>query len=387
MKQLVLILSLSLLPFFSHAQQLVQIPEFLNVNVDSTTSKSILDTLEALIQQTTNGTLNADHLTADLSALTLSTLQNFVSYERNKPKDVSDKSDKQLINFYPIGNDQYSLSIAYTTQGADSNPIILFVLNLIASVEKEKVTFAIPLGYHTRYWQTTTVGNVTYHHRGKLNKKRAKAFNKNNTLIASKLKQEPEKLHFYLCDDRQEILKLQGYEYSIEVNGDARNGYGVDEGTIFSVMSNEDFSHDMFHYYSGKIHQRVNRNWITEEGIAYLWGNAYYTDAAGEMITHSRLVDELRKYLAENPDTNLIALFTSNQKIYNHIAPEISVRSTISGVIAREVEKQKGMEGIFTLINCGRPERENNYFAAIEQLLGITRENFNEKVARLIADY
>ncbi len=387
MKRRFLFLLILLVSFWAHAQELVLKPEYLNIEIEKATSDKILSSLEELIQQTTSNQIDTKLLTPHSQALTISTLRNFQAYEANKITQAKIKTDKQLINFYQIDQEQYALSVAYVTLDNDTNPVILFVLNLIAHVEKGKVSFAIPLDYHTRYWQSTTVGNITYHHRGKLNMARAKAFDKKNTLIANKLNQEPEKLDFYMCDNRQEILKLQGFDYSIQVNGDARNGHGVDANTIFSVMNNEDFSHDMFHYYSGKIHQRINRNWITEEGIAYLWGNAYYTDKDGEMITHPRLVKELRTYLTANPDTNLVELFTENVKIFNHIAPEISVRSTISGVIAKEVEKQKGMEGVFTLINCGRQDRENKYFQTIEKLLGINRDNFKDKVGQLIADY
>ncbi|GAB5525371.1 MAG: hypothetical protein Roseis2KO_32430 [Roseivirga sp.] len=387
MKRRLFFLPILLVSFLTHAQELVLKPEFLNVEFEKATSDKILSTLEELIKQTTGNQIDTKLLTAHSQALTISTLRNFQAYEANKIAQPKVKTDKQLINFYQIDQEQYLLSVAYVTIDNDNNPVVLFVLNLIAHLENEKVTFATPLEYHTRYWQSTTVGNVTYHHRGKLNMARAKAFDKKNTWIANKLKQQPEKLDFYMCDNRQEILKLQGFDYSIQVNGDARNGHGVDANTIFSVMNNEDFSHDMFHYYSGRIHQRINRNWITEEGIAYLWGNAYYTDKDGEMITHPRLVQELNTYLAANPETNLVELFTENVKIFNHIAPEISVRSTISGVIAKEVEKQKGMDGIFTLINCGRLDRENKYFQTIEELLGINRENFNNKVGQLLADY
>ncbi|MDR0547324.1 MAG: hypothetical protein LBG77_07060, partial [Dysgonamonadaceae bacterium] len=40
-------------------------------------------------------------------------------------------------------------------------------------------------------------------------------------------------------------------------------------------------------------------------------------------------------------------------------------------------EKQKGADGIIELMKCGRGDE--NYFKSIENLLGINRENFNEK--------
>ena len=231
-----------------------------------------------------------------------------------------------------------------------------------------------------------TFGNITYHFRGEINKERAELFNNTNTIIANKLEVTPEKFDFYMCDNFQEISELLGFGYSLQSNGKYRDGYGVDTQTIFSVMNNEDFSHDIFHYYSGQTNKRVNRNWITEEGIAYAWGNAYYTDKEGEMITHNRLVSELKTYLSQNPDTNIYNLFNNNTKIFNEIAPEISVRSIISGVIALEVERKKGREGISTLINAGSQERLTSYLKATDELLGINETNFNLKVEKLIRD-
>ena len=128
-----------------------------------------------------------------------------------------------------------------------------------------------------------------------------------------------------MCENYQEANRLLGVEFSVYENSKYRTGYGVVANTIFSIMNNEDFSHDVFHYYSGKINERKNRNWITEEGIAYLWGNAYYTDPNGEMITHQQLVEELKKYLQENPNETLYNLFENNPTIFTHLAPEVSV--------------------------------------------------------------
>ena len=190
-----------------------------------------------------------------------------------------------------------------------------------------------------------------------------------------------------MTDNYQEILQLLGFGYSLNSNGSYRDGYGVKNKTIFAVMNNEDFSHDMFHYYSGKINKGVNRNWITEEGIAYLWGNAYYTDKNGEMITNKKLVLELKNYLSKNPNTNLFEIFSKNENIFNHIAPEVSVRSTISGVIANQVEKKKGLKGILSLINAGSQNRLESYLKMTNELLEINKNNFNKKVLKLIEDF
>ncbi len=69
------------------------------------------------------------------------------------------------------------------------------------------------------------------------------------------------------------------------------------------------------------------------------------------------------------------------------MAPEISVCSTIAGLIAKLVEKEKGMEGIFKLINAGRKDQLNTFLNATDEFLDINTKNFNRKILQLIADY
>ncbi|PHS08248.1 MAG: hypothetical protein COA88_07130 [Kordia sp.] len=383
-KRILLLLNVLFICSVGHAQEQLVKPSYLNYEITNIVKERILISLDLLINQISKGELNSDLITDENSGLTMSTLENFQEYELRKDSVRLKVKDKQVINLYPVSDNRYSLTIAYASSRTDETPVILYILNLIAADSNGKITFSTPINYLTRYWKTTTIGKITYHYRGEINKDRAELFAKKNILIANKLGVNPEKLHFYMCDNRQEILKLQGIEYSIRYNGKTRDGYGVDSGTIFSVMNNEDFSHDMFHYYSGKINERKNRNWITEEGIAYSWGNAYYTDEDREMITHKRLVNELNKYLTNNPKETILELFKENTKIFNHIAPEISVRSTISGLIANEIEKVKGMEGVQELINCGRKDKLKNYMDVIKDLVGITESNFNRKVLKLI---
>ena len=159
-----------------------------------------------------------------------------------------------------------------------------------------------------------------------------------------------------MVDNHQEYLNLIGINYQVHTNGKYRTGNGVSFNTIFSIMNNEDFSHDIFYYYSGKINERENRNWITEEGVAYLWGNAYYTDKNGEMIEMNQMVSTLKNHLKENPNTSLFSFFEDNPKIFKPLASEISVRSVLSAIIANKVEDKKGIEGIMELINAGGGE-------------------------------
>jgi hypothetical protein len=359
-------------------------PTFLNYEIDSLTKNQIFVQLDTLFVQINENRL--DKILIGKDPTDFNPLKSFFKIEDNKKDSIPNFYKKQLINIYPISRNEFWLSIAFIGQKDGEIPILKSIINLIATKSDKNVVFAIPTKYLTKSWKLSIIGNITYYHRGKLNLIRAKKFNAKNTLIAQKLGQKPEKLNFYMCNNYQEILQLLGYEYELESNGKTRDGYGVDGNTVFSTMNNEDFSHDVFHYYTGKFRQQIPANGIVEEGIAYSWGNAYYTNKNnGEMIEQKELVQILKKYLQNNPSVNLFELFIRNTKIYNNLANEISVKSTISSLICDEVERKKGIEGLRLLIKCGKGS--DSFFKAIDDLISLNKTNFNNELKRLITQY
>ena len=362
-------------------------PNYVTLSLSDTKQEHLIQSLDSLFQQVKENRLDNQFISSNQASFTFSILSNIQSYEINKDSLRQTKKDKQLINFYPLGGDSFNIDLSLI-EHSEKGYIVYYLLSLIANDEGNKFTFETPFDYRTRHWKSKKTGNITYHFRDTIQIKRAQLFDKKNTAIANKFGLEPDALDFYMVDNYQEYLNLIGINYKVYDNGKYRTGYGVDTNTIFSIMNNEDFSHDIFHYYSGKINERENRNWITEEGVAYLWGNAYYTDKNGEMIEMEQMVDALKNYLPENPDTNLLSLFEENPKIFNALASEISVRSVLSAVIAKEVEQKLGMKGIMELINAGGgKELVKKYLAVTDKLIGISKENFDAKVNELIDRY
>lgn len=194
----------------------------------------------------------------------------------------------QLINLHANGSDQYFVSIASV-----GNNTLKAIVNFEAIIHADRIMFSIPLFYLTKNWKIKKVGHITYHYANDINFKRAAIFDKKNTRIAQKLGLPCESFDFYLVDNYFYILELLGYNYDSETAGRENDGFGPVNGFIFSIMHNEDFSHDLFHYYPEKVRTH-SRNSAAEEGIAYSWGNAYCTDENGGMISQSQLVKLLR---------------------------------------------------------------------------------------------
>lgn len=362
--------------------QAIYKPPYLNYPMDSSVKTAVLVALDTLFSQLKNDKL--DTLLLGKGRGDFNALKSFKGIEDNKKDITLNFYKKQLINIYPISDNQYWLSLAFIGVKPNEPPVLRAIINLIATNNASQISLSTPLSILTKNWQSKQVGNVTYYFRDKINLARAIKFNEKNTVIATKLGLVPEKLKFYMCNNYQDVSQLLGFEYDLENNGVTREGYGVDNNTIFSIMNNEDFSHDVFHYYSDKFRQ-MKGNRTVEEGIAYSWGNAYYPTEKGEMIEQSDLVKSLKLYLKENPTASLFQLFSKDTKIFNNIASEISVKSTIASLLCDEVERQKGIEGIKTMIKCGRGD--DNFFKALESLISVNASNFDQTVLKLIANY
>ena len=281
----------------------------------------------------------------------------------------------QVLNFYPLDKDRYWVSVGCMDSGALSK-----LFSFVARYENGHYSFASPLAWLTRDWQTQVVGRITYHYAARIDVARARAFDQQNETIAKKLGLVPENLHFYLTDNYQQIQALLGHDYDAESAGEYRNGSWVGD-SIFAVMHNEDYSHDLVHGYVFKIRTNT-RNATAEEGLAYYWGNAYYTDPAGKMIDLPEMAAALKVFLTVHPDSSASSLFRNNSKVFPGLAPEVSARSVISALFFREVEKTKGVAGVRTFINCGKGD--DNYFSVLKGLTGIGRENFDERVRGLL---
>lgn len=353
-----------------NAQSVTVVKNF-HADVSEAVKQEVINALDSLIYKIGTGKLKIDDVEQNKGELTVSVLKDLQA-------DINDStSQKQLINMYPVVAGQYFISIAVITSN-NSVPVLKKIINLIGNNKNGKMIFTLPLNYLTRLWKTRTVGNIIYHYPDAINIDRAKKFDRKNTLISTKLGLQPEGMNFYLCDSYQDILHLLGLGYDAELNGRVKDGYGVDGNCIFSVMHNEDFSHDSFHYYATKV-RKFPRNSAAEEGIAYSWGNAYYTDEKGEMILQKDLVIQLRYFLQQHPQASLYDMFSKNPVVFNSMA---KVRSVISGIICDEVERQKGVSGIIALINCGKGD--DNYLATVNSLININKVNFDAAVKALL---
>jgi|GEM_PF-2291233 len=316
-----------------------------------------------------------------------------IEYYETKGLDSLAKVERQVINFYPIRKKVYNIQLASYHNFAQEQSLRV-IWNIIVEDKDDQFVFSSPLGENTATWERSSIHEVLYIYQDTINKQRATGFAQKNTLFAEKFDQSVQPFQFYMVANYQDILRLIGIDNCVMEIGSTRDGWGiVADQYIFSIMNNEDFSHDLFHYYSSKIYERKDRNWITEEGIAYSWGNAYYTLPNGGMADQSLLVQHLKEYLKKHPETDVYQLFLKTfwrdkSGIYIDLAPDFKTGRVISSIICDEVERQKGMKGVHQLISCGRkPTQFEAFLSTTEELIGLHAENFHKEVTDMLMQY
>ena len=283
---------------------------------------------------------------------------------------------REIINCYPLNPQMYRVMVA-----GDKADTLRQIFTFDVTLLQGHATIDLPLSYDTRNWQIKQTGTIRYYYDHDFDLNAARNFDKTNQRIAGKLGLRPDSLNFYLSDNYQQIMQWLGLTYDRPTAGEVRDGFNIEQ-TIFAIQHNEDFSHDLVHYYVYKV-RKGPRNGYAEEGVAYYWGNAYYPDADGQMITLERLKIDLRAYLSAHPGIDLLTPFRQNQRGIFGPAKEISMRSTLSGIIAEHIDKKYGVEGVLKMLNCGAGEA--NYFAVTQSLADINEVNFNTRIRELLA--
>lgn len=380
MKNIISILFVVFILLYStiiEAQKNFTISKSLKIEFDSTVKNRILSELDTLFDHIKHDNLSDEILTTTNKSF------NKEYFKSLKDVEISSKdtSKIQLVNFYKSGSKTYRLALAYLSDNKGSINLKCLV-ELIVNINNNHIKFESPLKENTQNWKSIEVGNVTYIYEDTIDVNNARYFDQKNIMIATKLGYKPEKFNFYMCSNYQDVLKIMGYVYDSESNGITRDGYGVVGNTIFSIENNEDFSHDLLHYYAAKVRENVKRNHAAEEGLAYYWGNAYYVDKSRKMVELTQLKENLKEYLIQNQNANLLDLFSKNTRNFSKLAPEFSLKSTIAGLICELIEKEKGIDGIKTLIKCGKGD--DAFFEITNQLVGINQSNFESKVRYLI---
>ncbi len=288
-----------------------------------------------------------------------------------------------LTNIIPLEEDKYAVKVSYI--GINENTAILRAsFELIAHKANNSFLISSPLLRNTQNWSSKKSGNDTYYYPYTIDGEKLQQITDQIVFYDKKLKNYEKESYteHYLCKKETNPLKLFGVEYKSDYNGNVLNTSWVsEEGKKTVEVSTESrlygvSMHDLWHnrlrkvIARKKVHRRVDCYIATLYGG--MWGKSW---------------EELFPVFKEKFVVGKQVDWLEHKKNKSHIvANEHNVYTDdfIGALIVKKIEKEKGFDGVWELLLTKRTKDEDEYFAKIESLTGISKKNYNKEVSKLI---
>jgi hypothetical protein len=287
-----------------------------------------------------------------------------------------------IINCVDDGNETLILQIAYMGI-KEGQPVLRSSFKLLAQKQGDKFYFSSPLKVYTHNWRSKKKGFLTFYYKDTLNTADADAYYKKVQFYNKKLKAPEELTDIYYCDNFTEAQQILGVDYKLDYNGIPNNILTSHENNKNLMLNawtsvNHRFDpHDLWHERLRAVVSSDIINRPVDEGCAYLYGGSWG-------FSWSELQVKFKAYVAEHPDADWLKLYLDATNFSP--GPKIlKVSYMLNALIVRKIETEEGFPAVIQLLSCGKKEPgDENYFKALDQIIGINKGNFNVKVGELV---
>ncbi len=289
-----------------------------------------------------------------------------------------------LTNVVLLENKNYLIQVSYI--GTNENTALLRAnFEFIAHNINNEFVFSSPLVQNTKNWKVKKVGNNIFHYQNTINAKKVKEFDKLASTFDNKLNSNSKISDYYLCNNISELEKLVGIEYKSDYNGMAEGVLNTAFGNRNLVVfgnNNATFNtfdpHDLFHDRLSLVVPRSKVNRQVDEGCAYLYGGSWG-------LSWKEIFKAFKEQIASNKDTNWLEIKEKPVSFKTGAFPN-QADYIVNALLIKKIEKEKGFEGVWELLNVGPNEKGNEkYYQALEKLTGITKSTYNQKIWELIS--
>ncbi len=289
-----------------------------------------------------------------------------------------------LTNLTQLSDTTFIIQLSYI--GINENfPILKASFTLLAKNINNQYYFYSPLEENTSTWKSKKIGVTTVYYKLKLNIKNAKAYFNIIEKYDKKLGVINKISNYYCADNFHEVLQIVGIDYKSNYNGyghnslttKINNSYLDVNGRLTSNFTKFD-PHDLWH---DRLHNVLSTDIINkpvDEGTAYLYGGSWG-------ISWKDILEKFKTYANENPNTDWLKLYNESKNFDEKGKFPLNIDFVINALIVQKIEKDKGFDFVIELLSCGKKQVNNeNYFQALEKIVGISKSNFNENVWSLI---
>ncbi len=382
MKLFFITLTVGLLCFTTKAQSELIIPRYIKLPQDSTISKQLITDINGFLKACDEKNESNAYVLPSQKIETFILIDEFKGIEKAFGEDHFFKP--YLNNIIEIDNNTYSIQISHIGT-KDSTAFLRSMFNFIAHNTNDGFLFSSPLTMNTKNWKSTEINDFRFYYKNQLNEKVAHNYVSLSEMFDQKLKSENKTTTIYCTKNRTELLKLMGVDYKLDYNGRKSGTFSTRNSNaqlIIQGNGSETFdefdTHDLWHDRLSLVIPRNQVNKPVDEGCAYLYGGSW---GMSWQDIFKRFVKEI------NPDKTTDWLYyKENPTDFGESKAEhLMVDYVANALLIQFIEKEKGFEGVWQLLNCGRYEKGNeNYFKMLDQIIGVSKKTYNKIVWKLI---
>jgi hypothetical protein len=245
----------------------------------------------------------------------------------------------------------------------------------------DRFAFSSPLRRNTAGWKVRKDGDFTFYYTDyPFNESLLADYVRKAKEFDRKLKAQAYQTKFYCCTTFPEALEALGVDYKLDYNGiSTENLSAFEQRVSLHVLGGNGPAqfdhHDLWH---DRLHAVVPVSTINrpiDEACAYLYGGSWG-------LSWEEVFRQFRSYVGDNRDW--LTAFSENRNFAQPNQSHLYVSYVITALLIKKIEKEKGFPAVLQFLTCGKYQKDNeNYFAALDQIIGVNRVNFNSTVEQL----
>lgn len=314
-------------------------------------------------------------------------IETFMLLDEFKNISKSRKDDNffkpYLNNIIELDENDYLIQMSHIGT-KDSISYLRTAYNLIAHKNGDSFKFSSMLKYNTKNWKSKTLGNFTFYYQDSFDEQKAKKYADLATEFDEKLNSINKKTIVYFTENRFDLLKLFGVDYRLDYNGRATGVFstvnGKEQLIITGKNSDTEYfdTHDLWHDRLSLVKSRRLVNKHVDEGCAYLYGGSWG-------YSWDEIFDKFMDKVAKDKQSDWMYYKENKKNFGESQAKHLIVDYVVNALLIKKIEDEVGFKGVWELLNCGVFEKGNeNYYKALEKIIGISKANYNKEVWKLI---
>jgi hypothetical protein len=391
MKSTIFLFSISLFLLISSqlcsAENEVIVPNSVRLPQDSNTVSKLLTSLESFLAQ-------KDDRDIDNSFVNPSYLLE-TSLLLDELKQIGKSSTYKSDNFYKcylgsvsnITDKQFLVQFSYIGVN-DGEPLLRATYSVVATYMGDKFLFHSPLRMNTASWSMKNIGKVTIYYKPEFDIIIANDYVNYTTEFDNILGVSDKPTILYCANNFNEVMKLIGVDYKLDYSGINFNTTSAFErdttiivnGVLASNVIQFD-PHDLWHSRLRAVLAPNDTYKPVDEGCAFLFGGSWG-------YSWDEIRNRFYKFTKTQVDRDWLSIHEKHPDIGDEKGKALRVDYIINALIIKELYKDGDFSKVKQLLSIGREQTNLDvYFKNLDEVIGINKDNFNEKIDKLIVKY